>query len=521
MSNINAKNIVSENITVTNLNVTYINGAPYVPNPCNNPCKSGYYVPCPDCNYTGPEQCECGNTCNWCDEQPYVPDDCECFVPCNNGGGGGGPGPTGPTGDGYIGKDGPTGETGPTGPTGMTGFTGPTGVKGADGETTGLILYLNQTEDSGLTGIGSPSLTYRLLTPVPLIDPSSVTTSIGAGTTGTYLGGFANTISNLNDPVTIPSGNWSLNLFASTTLAGLNNVEVYYEVYGITSGGLEVDLSPGSSSIDTINTLIPHLYEMLLAFTNVSLNPFIGFVLKIFGNNIDAVSHDVTLYYQAAAAYSYVKTTLAVLGNTGPTGQTGPTGMTGPSRASSVFNYYFDLQSGADDISVDKGPGYIIDSPTIDGSTVKVAYVYPGNVYFNENAGGTSPWSYVTAVDGAYTTPVSSNIFYRMPYSGEILSVSVNDMSWFDTNNGKLDIIKASGGGTFNSAGVNFPGFNGSGITFPVSGYTTGITGPFFSVGDGLACVIRQENSPATAWSVPFGPTSGIINVSTYVRFNN
>ena len=36
MSNINAKNITSENITVTNLTVTYINGAPYVPNPCNN-----------------------------------------------------------------------------------------------------------------------------------------------------------------------------------------------------------------------------------------------------------------------------------------------------------------------------------------------------------------------------------------------------------------------------------------------------------------------------------------------------
>ena len=44
MSNINAKNITSENITVTNLNVTYINGAPYTPNPCANPCTTGYYV---------------------------------------------------------------------------------------------------------------------------------------------------------------------------------------------------------------------------------------------------------------------------------------------------------------------------------------------------------------------------------------------------------------------------------------------------------------------------------------------
>ena len=99
MSNINANNITSQNITVTNLNVTYINGIRYVPNPCNNPCINGYYVPCPDCDYTGPDSCDCGNTCDWCDQEPYVPDECDCFVPCNNGGGGSsGTGYTGPTG---------------------------------------------------------------------------------------------------------------------------------------------------------------------------------------------------------------------------------------------------------------------------------------------------------------------------------------------------------------------------------------------------------------------------------------
>ena len=97
MSNINAQNINSQNITVTNLTVSYINGSPYVANHCNNPCTTGYYVPCPDCDYTGPDDCDCGNTCDWCDEVPYVPDECECFVPCN-GGGGGGQGPAGPTG---------------------------------------------------------------------------------------------------------------------------------------------------------------------------------------------------------------------------------------------------------------------------------------------------------------------------------------------------------------------------------------------------------------------------------------
>ena len=86
MSNINAKNIVSENITVTNLNVTYINGAPYKPNPCSDPCTKGYYVACEACDYEGPDVCECGESCDYV---PPEPDPCDCFVPCNSGGGSG------------------------------------------------------------------------------------------------------------------------------------------------------------------------------------------------------------------------------------------------------------------------------------------------------------------------------------------------------------------------------------------------------------------------------------------------
>jgi hypothetical protein len=87
MSNINAKNIISDNITVTNLNVTYINGVKYEANRCGN-CNKGYYVPCPDCDYAGPDVCDCGEPCD-----SHEPDVCDCFVPC-----GGGIGPTGPTG---------------------------------------------------------------------------------------------------------------------------------------------------------------------------------------------------------------------------------------------------------------------------------------------------------------------------------------------------------------------------------------------------------------------------------------
>ena len=177
MSNINAKNINSENITVTNLTVSYINGVQY--NACNNSSIGGYYVACPDCDYTGPDDCDCGNTCEWCDQEPFVPDECDCYVPCNNGGGGtiGSTGPTGPTGAtgpqgipgtmSGTGATGPTGNTGPTGPTGDTGPTGPTGDTGPTG-TTGNTGPTGNTGNTGPTG---PTITNA--TTVTITDVSN------------------------------------------------------------------------------------------------------------------------------------------------------------------------------------------------------------------------------------------------------------------------------------------------------------------------------------------------------------
>lgn len=115
MNSLNAKNIVSENISVTNLNVSYING---------RPCSSGCYnIPCDDCDYSGPDECDCGNPCDWC-------------IPCDySDGATGATGPTGP--QGIIGPSGESivGPTGPTGPRGFRGFPGQQGPQGSQGPT--------------------------------------------------------------------------------------------------------------------------------------------------------------------------------------------------------------------------------------------------------------------------------------------------------------------------------------------------------------------------------------------------
>ena len=153
MSNINAQNIASENMTVINLVVTYINGKPY--NGCSQDPSCGFYVACPDCAYIGENQCECGNTCEWCDTEPYIPDECECFVPCVNGSKNGTTGPTGSAG--YTGE---TGSTGYTGPTGSAGYTGETGSAGYTGET-GSAGYTGPTgPSSGSSNSSATSVTY-------------------------------------------------------------------------------------------------------------------------------------------------------------------------------------------------------------------------------------------------------------------------------------------------------------------------------------------------------------------------
>jgi len=173
MSNINAKNIISENITVTNLNVTYINGAPYTANKCGN-CNKGYYVPCPDCDYAGPDICDCGEPC-----ETYVPDVCDCFVPCNGGGTPGGIGPTGPTGP-FGGPPGPTGPTGSTGNIGATGVTGPTGETGPTGASSTVTGSTGSTGNIGPTGETGPTGASSTVT-----GPTGSTGNIGpTGETG-------------------------------------------------------------------------------------------------------------------------------------------------------------------------------------------------------------------------------------------------------------------------------------------------------------------------------------------------
>jgi hypothetical protein len=133
MSQFNSKNINASNINATNLNIENINGIPFSTIAASINGSDGYYLPCCSCNNSS---CDCGVNCEGCNE-PFVPGECDCFIPFNRGGGGG-VGPQGP-----VGPKGDQGPAGSQGPIGDTGFTGPTGFINIVGPGTGSIMVLD------------------------------------------------------------------------------------------------------------------------------------------------------------------------------------------------------------------------------------------------------------------------------------------------------------------------------------------------------------------------------------------
>ena len=377
MSNINAKNIISENITVTNLNVTYINGQPYVANKCGT-CNSGYYVPCPDCDYTGPDICDCGNPC-----ESYEPDVCDCFVECNSGGAGG-TGPTGPPGGG-TGSTGPTGSDGPTGPAGgPTGSEGPTGPAGgptgATGPTgpgsnipgpagpSGLQGPTGEIGPIGPTGFGAPGPEGPT---GPAGGPTGATGADGFSVVLQYVfndGPFADASNNIPSTskevsgITIPTNNYIATGYNATItpINSTSNIKVTFKVKYLCSNSANERLTIGVARTTNGGITYTLVGQDTILGTGVGVNPLNDVYTFVFMDS-PGTGSTITyqLYYQLDLASSPSSINMGIIGNTTPhtsanciileemigsgvagLGDTGPTGPTGPASFSGVLIQY-------------------------------------------------------------------------------------------------------------------------------------------------------------------------------------
>jgi hypothetical protein len=205
------------------------------------------------------------------------------------------------------------------------GPTGPTGIQGTAGTSTGLLLYLNQSQTP------SPAIsTYKLLSLIQSTAPQqTVTTSMLAGDVSANVSQFANQITNLNNPLFIPPGIWDLNIFADASTNDANTVSLYFNVYGKTGGGAETLLAGPSNSVLITSTTIQQ-YTCSLNIPYVSLAGYESLVVKVFSTKSAGLARTIYTFYESSASYSHIHTSFGILGNTGPTGSTGYTGSTGP-----------------------------------------------------------------------------------------------------------------------------------------------------------------------------------------------
>lgn len=299
MSNINAKNIISENITVTNLNVTYINGRPY---------NSGGYISCPDCDYAGPDVCDCGNPC-----ESYVPDVCDCYVPsCKKDIGG-------------------TGPTGPTGPNSLSILTDPIYIN-TDEQTTINPTFNSLTFEPPFIADILNTTGFISGIPIPITTPFTSTDPNGIQ--------FASPPGFITLPL-IPNSIWTFFIwFSALNINSPDTLGVYWQLYKNNGNAPYNPVLIQQSEIVNITSSIPRKYTINSTipetfFDGTDNQEILVKILAVYtnngGNSVNPTLRSYSDPQNGILNYFFVVPN-GVTGPTGPFG--GPPGDTGPTGPS-------------------------------------------------------------------------------------------------------------------------------------------------------------------------------------------
>jgi hypothetical protein len=307
----------------------------------------------------------------------------------------------GPKGDkGDTGAQGPTGSTGsigatgPIGPQGIQGLIGTPGTQGQQGAN-GTVLWLNV---DGIDTENEEIVDSYLLSQTPIdgglktIGPIAVSATYGNTNYTMHAARFWNKGSVISSIAVIPSGVWTVNLYANAvSTSDTNQVALYAALFMVTgtmgtagqpsADSLITEIGTGDSSflpprsdflpshvkyigkswspttniihpytstnggivIDSVTTkryAIPIPVEFFTLKDAVGETENVYVQLQIYVKNTLASSQsaNVNLYFQSdftsSTTYSYVQTTIGAIGIPGAQGRVGPTGYTGARGAS-------------------------------------------------------------------------------------------------------------------------------------------------------------------------------------------
>lgn len=201
----------------------------------------------------------------------------------------------------------------------ISGSTGSQGPQGSDGNTLGLILYLNNQIASTPATYSQLSSTFDGLT------QSYITTNTSSITT-TLIKSFITDIGFPNQP-SVVSGFWDLNLYASVN--NISNVNLGAELYKRDILGNEVLFASGNTSLT--NTGI-ELYTITMNVNGLTSSVSDRIVLKLYSISTTNSARNIITYYEDNTV-SHIHTTLnavSIIGATGSQGPQGFQGITGP-----------------------------------------------------------------------------------------------------------------------------------------------------------------------------------------------
>jgi hypothetical protein len=218
--------------------------------------------------------------------------------------------------DGAQGAQGPTGLQGFTGPQGNQ---GPQGTAGTDGISAGSTFYFNQSEASDVLG-------YRTLSTQPT---SATVQTITKNLTDNQQNvlvqefitdelGFAVIpagVQRFSLYYTIPTSNTNVDTYLTLQLA--NSAGVPYGPI-ITSGLAEIGYNAGNPDETNIEVVLP----------TTAISTTDRMICKLYLNNEDNANRSV-VWSTENGYYSFVITSVGVVGNQGPQGPQGPTGLQG------------------------------------------------------------------------------------------------------------------------------------------------------------------------------------------------
>lgn len=352
------------------------------------------------------------------------------------------PGLQGPAGqNGSAGVSGTSGTSAPGITSGTSGSSGTSGTSGMNGISAGQVYYFNKSQSSDV----SP---YKVLDLSPSGTSQQTST---ASLTGNQKGLLID--SYLTPELAfgvIPAG---VQRFHHHLLKPASNdeIEFYVEIQLADSSGTPIGptLSTNKALIGWVDATTPNEVVTDLVLPTTTIDPTSRMIVRLYLDNNDSTSHTVVHYTEGISHYSFVTTSVGVIGSTsGSSGTSGVNGTSGSSGVSLADGLYYGRQGfsganidtgigaagmGAAGMNVNKlnlSPFIFGKNLTISSITTEVTTSVAGSsiifgVYTDLNGRPNTPIFF----SGTQSSATNGLKTYNIPSGG--WSISANTLYWF------------------------------------------------------------------------------------------